>query len=378
MKVVFVSNALSHHQVPFCDAMYSYDGVEFTYVATKPISEERLNMGYTDYHKTKPYVLCSYEGKDDYNKAKRLIHKADFVICGSVPLGIIIGRVLSGKAIFWASERIYKKKKIGFNNWFIRFITISLANKKNTRLLAASAYATKDFIKFGLKKENAYKWGYFPPKEEGNFEKENGSIIWVGRFLGLKHPELSVELAEKLSEKGVDFKLYMVGGGEKEEDIKKAVEDKGLQDKVVFKGYLSNEETRKAIGKSEIMVCTSDFNEGWGAVVNEGMAAGCAVVASHAMGSVPFLIKDGENGFIFKSGNADELCEKVLKLLGDRELAKKLGLSAERFIVKEYNGKIAAERLVVLLDEIKKGNTGFKFDKGVLSKAEIISNDWYK
>jgi len=157
MKVVFVSNALSHHQVPFCDEISLAEGVEFTYIATKPISKERLDMGYSDYHKTKGYVLCSYESKENYKKAIRLIDKADFVISGSTPLKMIIGRVIKRKPIFYGSERIFKKKKIGLSNRLYRFITITLASKKNTKLLCASAYATVDFKKFGLNGENAYK-----------------------------------------------------------------------------------------------------------------------------------------------------------------------------------------------------------------------------
>ena len=378
MKVVFVSNALSHHQVPFCDEISLAEGVEFTYIATKPISKERLDMGYSDYHKTKGYVLCSYESKENYKKAIRLIDKADFVISGSTPLKMIIGRVIKRKPIFYGSERIFKKKKIGLSNRLYRFITITLASKKNTKLLCASAYATVDFKKFGLNGENAYKWGYFPPIEEEKFYKEENTIIWVGRFIGWKHPELAIKLAENLENTGLNFKLIFVGGGETAELLKEKVKEKRLTERVEFKGYLSNEETRKAIGKAEIMVCTSDFNEGWGAVVNEGMGAGCAVVASHAMGSVPFLIDNGKTGYIFKSGNSDELTEKVVKLLKDKELADKIGSRAEDFIKNEYNGKVAAGRLVKLFKEWQKGNRDFKFDSGVLSKADPLSNDWYK
>ncbi|MBO4323581.1 MAG: glycosyltransferase [Clostridia bacterium] len=371
MKIVFLSNALSHHQVPFCDAISSFDGVDFTYVATKPITKERLKMGYTDYHKQKDYVLTAYESKGNYKRAKKLVAEADAVICGSVPLGIILGRVFSKKPIFWGSERIYKKEKIGFKNWLFRFVTITLASKKNTRLLAASAYAPQDFIKFGLKAENAYKWGYFPPIVEDYKGKTAQSIIWVGRFVSYKYPCLAISLAEKLKAENYDFSLTMVGGGAMDEELRKSVEEKGLSDRVKFTGYLSNEETRNSIGKSEIMICTSDRQEGWGAVVNEGMSAGCAVVASKAMGATPFLIKDGENGYLFESGNEEELYEKVSRLLASKELTLKIGSSAREYIEKEYNGEVAAKRLIKLLSEIN-GNPDFKFEDGILSAAPSL------
>jgi glycosyltransferase involved in cell wall biosynthesis len=61
---------------------------------------------------------------------------------------------------------------------------------------------------------------------------------------------------------------------------------------------MAPEAVRDHMEAADIFLFTSDFNEGWGAVLNESMNSACAVVASHAIGSVPFLLKDGENGFI--------------------------------------------------------------------------------
>ena len=76
MKVVMVSNGLSHHQVPLCDWLSGH--VDFIYIATKPISKERLAMGYTDLNEKKPYVLCSYKNKENCRHALKLINQADY------------------------------------------------------------------------------------------------------------------------------------------------------------------------------------------------------------------------------------------------------------------------------------------------------------
>ena len=80
-------------------------------------------------------------------------------------------------------------------------------------------------------------------------------------------------------------------------------------------GAMPPEEVRRHMEKADIYLFTSDFNEGWGAVLNESMNSGCAVVASHAIGSVPFLIKNGENGLIYENGNQLDLEKQVLRLL---------------------------------------------------------------
>ena len=55
--------------------------------------------------------------------------------------------------------------------------------------------------------------------------------------------------------------------------------------------------------------------ETWGLAINEAMAAGKAVIVSDKVGCAVDLVKDGENGFIFKSNNIDDLKNKLSLLL---------------------------------------------------------------
>ena len=59
--------------------------------------------------------------------------------------------------------------------------------------------------------------------------------------------------------------------------------------------------------KSSIYLFTSNFDEGWGAVLNESMNSACAVISSHAAGATPFLISHNINGLLYTSGDVDEL-----------------------------------------------------------------------
>ena len=57
MKITFFSNFLNHHQLPFCKEMYKCIGEDFKFVATEPVPEERLNMGYHDMSTQYPFAL---------------------------------------------------------------------------------------------------------------------------------------------------------------------------------------------------------------------------------------------------------------------------------------------------------------------------------
>ena len=66
---------------------------------------------------------------------------------------------------------------------------------------------------------------------------------------------------------------------------------------------MSPEKVRSVMEKSHIFVFTSSHLEGWGAVVNEAMNSGCAVVANVQAGAVPYLIEQGVNGIAYPRGS---------------------------------------------------------------------------
>ena len=107
--------------------------------------------------------------------------------------------------------------------------------------------------------------------------------------------------------------------------MKKLSHELGVDDRVTFVGALSSEDTLALMRGSDVFLATSNRKEGWGATVNEAMAAGCAVVASNQIGSAPFLIDSGVDGVIFRSEDARELADAVaasdsaaaLRLCGD-------------------------------------------------------------
>ena len=160
----------------------------------------------------------------------------------------------------------------------------------------------------------------------------------------------------------------MIGRGELKPAIIKQIEDKKLTEYVTLIDSLKPEEVRKKMCASHIYIATSDRREGWGAVINEAMNSGCAVVASKAMGAVPYLIKDGFNGLTFKSGNSNELYEKVVSLLDNPQKALELGTEAYNTITTLWNAKTAAKRLYEFINDPNHATD--LYSKGPLSKEK--------
>ena len=368
MKIAFVTNFYNHHQKPLADAMYSMLGDDYHFIETKPISEERLNMGWGGDQRPS-YILQSYTDEASKNRCQDIIDNADVVIYGSAPHKMMEARLKKGRLTFIYSERPYKEG--------IPYIKLPLhiykASKKyrrykNLYILCASAYTAADFAKMWAFIGKAYKWGYFPEtKEYEDIDalieaKVPNSIMWTARMIDWKHPEKAIEVAKRLKADGYSFTLNMIGNGSLENEMRDKVIAEGLCDCVKLLGAMKPEEVRENMEKSEIFLFTSDRNEGWGAVLNESMNSACAVVASHAIGSVPFMIEDGENGYIYKDSDIDDMYLKVKRLLDNGEERKRISKNAYLTMIKEWNAQNAAERLI-------------SFAKGVLNgeKSEVLS-----
>ena len=103
---------------------------------------------------------------------------------------------------------------------------------------------------------------------------------------------------------------------------------------------------KKYMEEANIFISTSNFMEGWGAVINEAMSCGCAVVASHAVGSVPYLIEHKKNGLIYQSGNNGDLYHKVRRLINHSKLQTIYGTKAYDTMVHTWNPEVAASLLI--------------------------------
>ncbi|MBE5867331.1 MAG: glycosyltransferase [Lachnospiraceae bacterium] len=384
MKVVFVSNYFNHHQKPFCEEMYKRLGNDFVFISTTVMREERRKLGYAQ-GEIPTYVYLAYEGENQYKAAISFINEADVVIAGAAPNDILRERILANKLIFRYSERPYKK----VSSWLKKiyhFICWRQMNlwKNNIYMLCSSAYTALDYASVGMYKRKSYKWGYFPADIKYNVDellsqKRTNLLLWCGRFIDWKHPDDAIQIARRLKNDGYDFRLNMIGTGEMEDELKRYVKEENLSDVVHFCGSMSPQQVRMNMEEAGIYLFTSDRQEGWGAVLNESMNSGCTVIASHAIGSVPYLLKDEVNGMVYESGNIDMLYEKVKYVIEHTEEQYRLGKEAYRTIIIEWNATVATQRLLKLAEGIiNEKNDDVLYQNGPCSKAAIIKDGWYK
>lgn len=372
MTVSFFSNFLNDHQLPFCEEIINRVGIDnFRFIASRQIDADRVEMGFENMNETKPFVIKAYQDQKSFDMARKLMLESDVVLIGSSKNMPVTERSLSGKLTFRYNERILKRGDIHlFNPRLFKFIYDNFTRYKNKNVytLCASAYTARDLTLFGYPKSKCYKWGYFPKiKNYNEFDdlirkkniglngQQNVSILWVGRLIEWKHPELALILARKLKKEGFSFKLNIIGSGELSTKLARMIEQYALLDCVQLLGSMAPDKVREHMEKSKIFLFTSDKQEGWGAVLNEAMNSGCAVVANQMIGSVPFMIKHEENGMIYK--NERELYKYVKYLIENPLIRQNMGKNAYMSIATQWNAKDATNRFFDTIEAIKHGHS---------------------
>ena len=389
--LTFFSNYFNHHQRALCDAFFALLGEGFTFVETMPMEGFRSGMGWG----TAPpgYVLRTYESKDNEQRAKDLALSSDLVIMGTAPEYYIEPRLSEDRIIFRYSERPLKE---GFIKFFIprltkKYLHLHVANrKKNIYVLAASAFTSYDFKKmFDSYPDKCYKFAYFPKHITYDYEelyrkKQQAAslagavtVLWEGRMIKLKRADLLIKAVYDLRSEGYDLRLHLIGDGDQKDALINLTRKLGLENIVTFEGFLDPDGARARMADAQIYVMTSNFYEGWGSVIYEALNAGCAVIASHACGATPFLVKHGVTGLVFSSGNVRSLADKLRRLIKDENLRHDLGKKAYEQMENMWNPTVAAKRVIGLYEALGEGKDT-PYEDGPCSKAQIIKNDWYK
>lgn len=270
-----------------------------------------------------------------------------------VGVPIIICR-LQGTAIQTFSSKIL--------NWALMFFE-KLTGKFTDAYISVSEILSKNYKEKGIGIKTKYYTVYsgmnldkfFDVREnikqeeimkELGIASDNFIIGTIGRLEVAKGHKFVIEAFKKVQEERKDslLKLMIIGEGEEKENLIKYVRKLGLEDKIIFTGYRKDIEELMAI--MDIFVLSS-LREGLPRVLVQAAAVGIPSIAFNVDG-VPEIVKDCYNGFLVKPKDVNQLADKIVKYIDNRELIKLHGKNGRNFV----NGKWSIENMVNKVDEI--------------------------
>lgn len=79
MTLTFITNSLTHHTAPLADALSGWLGTDFHFVETKPLRQERIQLGWQQ-EPDRPYLLRTYECPETAARCRRLALNSDVVL----------------------------------------------------------------------------------------------------------------------------------------------------------------------------------------------------------------------------------------------------------------------------------------------------------
>ncbi|MDX2707436.1 glycosyltransferase family 4 protein [Streptomyces sp. PA03-6a] len=179
-------------------------------------------------------------------------------------------------------------------------------------------------------------------------------VVCVSRLVPRKGQDTLIEAMPLILAAQPDAVLLVVGGGPYAEDLKRLAERTGVAESVRFTGAVPWQELPAHFGAGDVfaMPCRTRRGgldvEGLGIVYLEASATGLPVVAGDS-GGAPDAVLDGETGWVVRGGEPAEAAERILALLGDAELRRRMGERGRKWVEDAWRWDLLAERLKAVL-----------------------------
>jgi phosphatidylinositol alpha-1,6-mannosyltransferase len=190
-------------------------------------------------------------------------------------------------------------------------------------------------------------------------------IVCVSRLVPRKGQDALIRVLPEIRRRVPGAALLVVGGGPYRADLRRLAGRCGVAGDVVFTGSVPAAElpAHYAAGDVYAMPCRTRNRgldvEGLGIVYLEASATGLPVVAGDS-GGAPDAVREGETGYVVAGRDPGQLAERLVRLLTDRDLARRMGAAGRAWVEQEWRWETQAVRLTRLLDvpEASGGGSG--------------------
>jgi glycosyltransferase involved in cell wall biosynthesis len=183
-------------------------------------------------------------------------------------------------------------------------------------------------------------------------ESPNIIVGYLGRLKKYKSIDHLLSAFEIVKKEFPEAKLLIIGDGDARPALEKLANDLGLSQSVSFAGFVSAQEKVRLLNAMRVVVNTS-AKEGWGLTVIEANACGVPVIASDVPGLRDSVV-DEKTGFLYEYGNIEQLAQKILLVLRDDNLRKRL--SRESIVwAQTFSWDSSADGMLRLLEKTVEG-----------------------
>tara|TARA_A100001035_G_scaffold278212_1_gene276648 strand:+ start:206 stop:1354 length:1149 start_codon:yes stop_codon:yes gene_type:complete len=251
------------------------------------------------------------------------------------------------------------KSQVNILKKIIKFIFLRFLFKNITYFLSIGKLNRQFYLSHNIHQKKIFPAPYFVDNKffslkitKNNIKKkfrleDKKIILFVGKLIDRKNPIEFLKLAKQYQTKA-KYHFIIIGDGYLKKDCKNFIKKNRLKN-VSLKGFVNQRELRKYYKMSDLMIVTSLY-ETWGLVINEAFCFHVPVICTSKCGAAKDLIINGKTGYTYKSGNLNQLKNRLKSILNDKKLRKKMSLNIKNHI-KKYSIVKTVESLLKIFDE---------------------------
>jgi phosphatidyl-myo-inositol dimannoside synthase len=239
------------------------------------------------------------------------------------------------------------------------------ALNRATAIISGSQYSANMIHSFGLTQKNIHVVPYgvdpqrFKPDMRSNDRGRPIRLLTVARLDLHKGHDRVLEALGLIKSKGLVFEYFIAGEGDEERRLRQMSKKLGLENEVIFAGYIPDRELPGVYASADIFIMASreipgrlDLIEGFGIAFLEASASGLPVIAGRS-GGVADAVRNGQTGLLVNPENPKEIAEAIHLLLTNPDLCQRLGGEGRQWTMCQMNWENAAKRL---LDKMQRMN----------------------
>ncbi|MCD6514107.1 MAG: glycosyltransferase family 4 protein [Candidatus Odinarchaeota archaeon] len=202
---------------------------------------------------------------------------------------------------------------------------------------------TKEYYPF-IKRKELFR-------DELNLNHDEINFLFVGRLVLRKGLHILIEGFKILLKELPNVRLFIIGDGYLKYWLLQIISQNDLKNKVNYLGKLNDEEKKKYLVASDVLVVPSIDAEAFGIVTLEGFATATPVIGTR-VGGLSEIIEHGRNGILVDPSNPYSLATAMYHLAIDDKLRKRLGKNGLQDAKKKYDWKVIIKKIIGVYDAI--------------------------
>lgn len=254
---------------------------------------------------------------------------SDILLNSKKPLlSLVTKKILNAHSLITtdAHHMMHEMSKFGISNAKIEIINFGVDVEKFRPKFANTETVQKKYSLHGSHRIISTR----------NFEKiyDVATLIRASKIVLKKFPEAQ---------------FYLGGRGAEKDALESIINKMGLEKSVHFLGFINNDELPDLLSQMDLYVSTSLSDAGIAASTAEAMSCGVIPVITDVFDNSEWVI-EGENGYLFNRGSAENLALKILQVLSlDLTSLKKMKQSARQKIMHKNNYEVEMKKMQKLL-----------------------------